>query len=232
MVRHIVAMGGGGFMMEPENPLLDDYALGLTGQDRPRVCFVPTAGGDSADYLERFYRAFDESRCRATHLSLFKREVDDLERFVLEQDLIYVGGGSTPNLLAVWRAHGLDSVMRRAWEAGVVLCGVSAGALCWFEDGVTDSFGTKLSALNDGLGLVAGSFCPHFDGEADRRRSYHELVQAGMRAGVAADDGAAVHYADGRRTAVSSRAAARAYSVELRDQGVVETPLATRHLGV
>lgn len=231
MVRHVVALGGGGFSMEPDNPLLDDYVLGLTGKDRPRVCFVPTAGGDSADYLERFYRAFDGTRCQATHLALFKREVDDLERFVLEQDLVYVGGGNTLNLLAVWRAHRLDRVMRQAWEAGVVLCGVSAGALCWFEDGVTDSLGTKLSALGDGLGLVAGSFCPHFDGESDRRPIYHALVQGGMRAGVAADDGAAVHYADGRCDAVSSRPLARAYRVERGEQRVVEIPLPTRYLG-
>lgn len=231
MGHHIVALGGGGFSMEPENRLLDDYVLSLARKRRPRVCFVPTASGDSDQYIVRFYRSFDAARCQPAHLSLFNRDVDDLEAFVLGQDVVYVGGGSTANLLAVWRVHGLDAVMRRAWEAGVVLCGVSAGAMCWFEDGVTDSFGHELSSLGGGLALAPGSFCPHYDGEPERRGRYHELVVAGMVGGVAADDGAAVHFADGARAVVSSRPAARAYSVERRDGHVVEAALATRYLG-
>ncbi len=132
-------MGGGGFSMEPENPLLDDFVLGLTGKPRPKVCFVPTASGDAEGYRQRFQAAFPAERAEAASLLLFWEREPDLRSFVLSQDVIYVGGGNTVSLLAVWRAHGLDVVLREAWEAGVILCGVSAEALCWFEGGTTDS---------------------------------------------------------------------------------------------
>ena len=162
-------MGGGGFGTEPDNPLLDDFILGLTGKQAPKVCFVPTATGDHDGYVKSFYEAFPAGRATGTHLALFKRTEPDLRELVLAQDVIYVGGGNTVSLLAVWRAHGLDVVLREAWEAGVVLCGVSAGALCWFEGGTTDSFGAALAPLRDGLGFLSGSFCPHYDGEEQRR---------------------------------------------------------------
>ena len=140
--RHIVAMGGGGFSMEPRNPKLDDFVLSLARRKRrPRVCFVGTASGDSDSYIRRFHEAFPPSRAAATHLTFFERKVRDLKSFVMEQDVIYVGGGSSANMLAVWRLHGLDKVLRAAWNAGVVMAGISAGAICWFEDGLTDSFG-------------------------------------------------------------------------------------------
>jgi dipeptidase E len=162
-VRHIVAMGGGGFSSgDAESHRLDDYVLDLTGEGSPRVCFVATASGDADSYIVRFYEAFPADRCRPSHLSLFRRTVIDLRRFILDQDVVYVGGGNTANLLAVWRAHGLDVILREAWTRGVVLCGLSAGALCWFEGGTTDSFGPELAPLKDGLGLLAGSV--HFVG--------------------------------------------------------------------
>src|SRR3954465_1302485 len=157
--RHIVAMGGGGWGMEPENPLLDDLVFGLTRKRRPKVCFVPTASGDADSYVGRFYAALGNGRATPSHLALFRRTVVDLRAFLLGQDVIYVGGGNTANMLAVWRVHGVDAVLRRAWREGVVLCGLSAGALCWFEGGVTDSYG-PLAALHDGLGLLPGSACP------------------------------------------------------------------------
>jgi peptidase E len=163
--RRIVAMGGGGFSMEPENPRLDAFVLSLARSSPPRVCFVPTASGDSERYVANFYRAFAASECTPSDLGLFDRAVEDLEAFVLAQDVVYVGGGNTASLLAVWRAHGLDAILRRAWAEGVVLCGISAGMNCWFEQSVTDSFGPRLAPLHDGLGLVPGSACPHYDGE-------------------------------------------------------------------
>ena len=185
-------MGGGGFSMEPENPLLDEFVLSLARAERPRVCFVPTASGDAESYVAGFYRAFSAFDCRPSDLQLFARKVADLRAFVLAQDVIYVGGGSTANLLAVWRVHGLDAILREAWEAGVVLCGISAGMNCWFEQSVTDSFGA-LAPLDDGLGLLAGSACPHYDGENERRPAYRRLIEAGeLGGGVAADDGAAL----------------------------------------
>jgi peptidase E len=150
---------------------------------------------------------------------------------VLDQDVLYVGGGNTANLLAVWRAHGLDAVMREAWEHGVVLAGVSAGAMCWFQAGVTDSFGPKLGKLEGGLGFVKGSFCPHYDGEPERRAAFHRLVEGGLPAGWAADDGVALHFAGASLVGtVSSRPSAMAYRVEKVGGKVVETPLSPKRL--
>ena len=230
-LRLIVAMGGGGFSDEPGNPLLDDFVLGLTGKSRPRVCFVPTASGDSDGYVKRFYDAFPPERAEASHLALFRRAVPDLRAFVLAQDVVYVGGGNTVNLLAVWRAHGLDSVLREAWEAGVVLCGLSAGGLCWFAGGSTDSFGNGLAPLRDGLGLLPGSFCPHYDSEAERLASFQRFVADGLPSGYAADDGAGLYFIGEKMTeAVASRPTARAYRVERGQEGVTETALPTRLL--
>lgn len=224
--------------MEPDNPLLDEFVLSLARRKRPRVCFVPTASADAAAYIARFYRAF-AGRCEATDLTLFDpsalprnpSRTADLPSFVAKQDVFYVSGGNTANLLAMWRAHGLDKLLRRAWKAGAVLAGISAGMLCWFEDGLTDSFG-GLDALKDGLGFLKGSACPHYDGEPERRETYHQLIAGGTPSGYAADDGAALHFV-GRRLheVVSSRPAAAAYRVTLRRRAAIEKRLPARYLG-
>jgi dipeptidase E len=229
----IVAMGGGGFSEEPDNPRLDRFVLSLARRERPRVCFAGTASGDAEGYVARFYRAFAEHDCRPADLGLFDRRVGDLRRFVLEQDVVYVGGGNTASLLAVWRMHGLDAILREALEAGAVLCGVSAGMNCWFEASTTDSFGPELAPLHDGLGFVAGSACPHYDGEPQRRPLYRELVAGGFPAGYAADEGAALRFdAPGSLVeAVASREGARAYRVERGPDGAaIELALPTRYL--
>jgi dipeptidase E len=234
MTRRVVAMGGGGFSMEPENPLLDRFVVSLARSSPPRVCFLPTASGDSERYVADFYRAFTSLDCRPTDLQLFFRTVGDLEAFVLEQDVIYVGGGSTANLLAVWRVHGLDRILRRAWEEGVLLCGLSAGMNCWFTESVTDSFNLEqLGPLHDGLGLIPGSACPHYDGEEQRRPTFTRLVAAGVLGdGWAADDGAALVFAgDELEEVVASRPRAGAYRVERTgDGGVEERALPVRRL--
>ena len=208
----IVAFGGGGFAMEPGNPLLDDYVLSLTGKARPRVCLIPTASGDSAAWLDRFYELFGEDRCEPTHLALFSRSVDDLYEFLSRQDVLYASGGNTVNLLAVWRAQGLADVLPRVLAAGTIACGVSAGALCWFERGITDSYGPGLNPLGNGLGFLSGSFCPHFDSDPRRPDAYPEYVRTTGVAGTAVDDGVALHYVDGQlKRIVSSRPAARAW---------------------
>ena len=232
-------MGGGGFSMEPDNPLLDDFVLSLSTRRPARVCFVSTASADAATYLVRFYRAFS-GRAVTTDLTLFDAPslprrpatTGELDAFVAEQDILYVGGGSTANLLALWRAHGLDRVLKDAWARGTVLCGVSAGMLCWFRGGVTDSFG-RLGGLDDGLGLVDASACPHYDGEPERRSTYHRLIGDGtLRAGYAADDGVALHFRGTELVEpVASVREAAAYRVELVDGTVVESALDTRHLG-
>ena len=216
-------MGGGGFTTEPENPLLDEFVLSLARESRPRVCFVPTAGGDAEGYIARFYRSFAALDCRPSDLRLFFRELGDLESFVLAQDVLYVGGGNTANLLAVWRTHGLDRILRRAWEEGVVLCGMSAGMNCWFEQSVTDSFDiSRIAPLHDGLGLLAGSCGPHYDGEEQRRPAFEQLVAEGtLAAGWAADDGAALVFAGEKlEEVVSSRPHAAAYRIERAESGV------------
>jgi dipeptidase E len=232
----VVAMGGGGFSMD-DNPLLDDHVLTLAraacGRDRPRVCFLATASGDSPGYVADFYAAFAR-RAEASHLALFTRTVTDVEAFLCEQDVIYVGGGNTENMLAIWRVHGVDRALRRAWQAGTVMAGLSAGSLCWFETGTTDSFGRGLAALSGGLGFVPGSHAPHYDGEATRRPHYQRLVAEGvLPAGHAADDGAAlVFHGTELAEVVASRPAARAYRVERAPDGTaIETVLPTRYLG-
>lgn len=235
---HIVAMGGGGFSMEPENPLLDEFVLALSRRHPARVCFVPTASADAPTYIVRFYRAF-AGRCIPTDLTLWNppslarqpARTGELESFVAEQDVIYVGGGDTANLLVLWRRHGLDGLLRRAWSQGTVLAGISAGMLCWFNGGVTDSFG-GLEPLNDGLGLIDATACPHYDGEPGRRPAYHRAIASGMQAGYAADDGAALHFCGPHLVeVVSSRPHAGAYRVELIGERVAETRLPVRFLG-
>jgi dipeptidase E len=234
-MRRVVAMGGGGFSMEPENPLLDEFVLSLARTSRPRVCFLPTASGDSVEYVVRFYRAFSAYDCRTADLQLFDRGVLDLESFVLAQDVIYVGGGNTANLAAVWRLHGLDVILRRAWGQGVVLCGLSAGMNCWFGESVTDSFGSsQLAALHDGLGLLPGSCCPHYDGEEQRRPKYRQLVASGeLSDGWAADDGAAlIFHGETLSEVVASRPNSAAYRVERSaEHGFTERRMEARYLG-
>lgn len=230
--RHVVAMGGGGFSQEPDNPLLDDFVLSLTAKSRPRICFLAQASGDNPDYAARFFDAFTP-RAEAVRLNLFDRRVVDVEAFLLGQDAIYVGGGNTANMLAIWRVHGLDAVLRTAWERGIVLAGISAGAICWFEAGTTDSFGRALQPFDGGLGLLAGSVCPHYHEEPARIPAYHALVAGGrLPPGFGVDDGAALHFVGtDLREVVASRSEARAYRVERGGEGVVETPLEARYLG-
>src|SRR3954469_17087485 len=227
-------MGGGGFSMEPDNPLLDDFVLSLARRTPGRVCFVGTASGDAPSYVAEFYRAFGARGCLASDIGLFDRRIADLRAHVLAQDVVYVGGGNTASLLAAWRAHGLDTALVEAWHAGVVLAGISAGMNCWFQQSVTDSFAPdELAALHDGLGLLAGSACPHFDGEEQRRATYRRLVCEGvLRDGWAADDGAALVFAGtALAEVVASRPDAAAYRVEHTVDGVAERRVGARFLG-
>jgi len=230
--RQIVAFGGGGFSMESGNPLLDEYVLGLTGGERPRICFLPSASGDADHYIVRFYRAFPAERCEASHISLFRREQGpaDLRGHLLSQDVIYVGGGSVVSLLGVWRAHGIDEILREAWEAGVVLCGLSAGSLCWFAEAVTGFHGAPRRV--EGLGLLPFSNCVHYETDGSRRRAYLDFLRAGMRPGYAAEDGAALHF-NGTELSrvVASRPAARGYRLDATGERVVEMRIATDFLG-
>ncbi|MES5394524.1 peptidase E [Bacillus amyloliquefaciens] len=223
----MIALGGGGFSMEPDHLVLDQYILKQSVRPEPRVCFLPTASGDSENYIARFYQAFHKLECEPDHLSLFKPPRSELRSFLMKKDIIYVGGGNTRNMLVLWKEWGLDLILREAWESGIILAGLSAGAICWFEEGVPDSAG-DLKELR-ALGFLPGSFCPHYDGEAERRPAYHRLIsEKKLREGYAADDGAALHYKDGQLfQAVSSRETAKGYRVFDTEEGVRETELKT-----
>jgi peptidase E len=228
--RQIIAMGGGGFSMEAANPALDLYVLAQARRSNPAVCFVPTASGDADSYIARFYTAFSKLRCRPTHLSLFER-TPSLRDLLLTQDVIYVGGGNTKSMLAVWREWQLPDLLRRAWNSGTVLAGISAGAICWFEAGITDSWAGRLSLL-PGLGWLPGACCPHYDGEAERRPALQKFVADGAATTtLALDDGAAAHFV-GRKLVgvVTSRAMAGAFRVHRQGSRAIETPIPVTHL--
>ncbi|MSW52662.1 MAG: peptidase E [Actinobacteria bacterium] len=233
----IVALGGGGFSMEPKNPLMDDYVLELSGAERPRICFLPTASGDADHYVVRFYRRFGAGRSEPSHVSLFRRDTSagavegNLEDHLLSQDVIYVGGGSLKSLLGAWRAHGLDRTLRRAWKQGVVLCGLSAGSLCWFADSVTAFHGP--SERVKGLGLLPFSNCVHYDGEPERRLAYRNMVAGGVRRGFGVEDGAALSFVGTELDeVVTSRRDATAYDVAVGPEGQVhEHRMTARYLG-
>ncbi|MCM3758233.1 peptidase E [Sporosarcina aquimarina] len=230
-MRQLIALGGGGFSMEPDNPLLDLYILKQAQQPSPKICFIPTASGDSDNYISRFYHFFNQQECIPSHLSLFEPPTRDLESFILNKDIVYVGGGNTKNLLALWKEWELDCILKKAWNQGIILAGLSAGANCWFEEGVTDSYGEGLEAINC-LGFLKGSHCPHYDGEVERKSAYHRLMNSRkIQSGIAADDGVAIHY-KGQRISkiVSSRPNAKAYSVSFENK-VIEKELQTEFLG-
>jgi len=234
--RQIVAFGGGGFSMEWGNTLLDDFVLGLTGAQRPKVCFLPTASGDADHYVVRFYRAFAAERCEPSHVSLFRREtgVGDPRAHLLAQDVIYVGGGSLVSLLGTWRAHGLDQILRECWEDGVILCGGSAGALCWFEHALS-GFHEGPERLIPALGLLPWSCAVHYRAEQGRREAFLDAIGGGgLTPGYGAGDSAALHFVGAELAeVVSSRPdATAAFVARGFDGAVTEQELGVRYLGV
>jgi peptidase E len=233
MALQIVALGGGGFLMEPDNPALDQYLLAQTGRERPKVAYLGQAAAEHREMLLAFYRAYTALGAIPSWLSLFQPHTADLEGYLCEQDLIFVGGGNTRSMLALWREWGLDRILRAAGEGGTVLAGISAGALCWFESGTTDSIPGALTIIR-GLGFLPGSFSPHYDGEPQRRPAFQRLIAKGdLPGGYAMDDGAAAHFVDGQLVeVVTSRPNARGYRVVRDGDGVIETELTSRTLGV
>ena len=206
------------------------YALGLTGRPRPRLCVINTAAGDDPAGYVRFYDRLAGAQAEVRHLALFPMpNVTDPEDLLMSQDVVFVGGGSVANMMAVWRVHGIDEILRKAWHAGIVLAGSSAGGICWFEGGTTDSFGVRLRPFTDGMAMLGGSFCPHYHSEAERRPLYRRLVADGaLPAGLACDDGVAAHFTDDDLgEVVCDRPDGKAYRVT----GSAETPLAARFLG-
>jgi len=220
-------MGGGGFLTGDIRSPLDDLLLSLSPRPRPRVVFLATAAGDSERAIDAFHIAFANRDCETEAVRVFGIPDHPAER-VARADVVVVAGGNTANLLVLWRLHGIDVALRKTWEGGAAVGGVSAGANCWFEACVTDSFSVALDGLEDGTGLLTGSFCPHFDGEARRRPVYTRLVAEGFPAGIACDDGAAaVYHGTSLVEIVADRQGARGYRVS---RAGVE-PIETRVLG-
>jgi dipeptidase E len=227
----IIAAGGALLSPDHGNLKLARYVLEATGKPKPRICFVPTASGEDTVVVAAFFETYAPFGLETAVLRFFKRTPADLRAFLFEFDIVQIGGGNTRSMLAVWKHWGFDTVLREAWERGIVLCGSSAGSICWFEEGVTDSVAVNLGAMQC-LGFLAGSNCPHYDGEKDRRPSYHRLVAAGeIGPGIACDDNAAVHYHGTElHAAVAGLQAARAYRVERAGTDARETALDTRVL--
>jgi dipeptidase E len=218
--RHIVAMGG--FALGTP---LERVIVRLAGRRRPRVAWIGTAGNESDSGAASFFEAW-AGRATVSRIVFNPWPRADLREHALSRDVLYVGGGNTANMLAVWRVHGFDAVLREAWERGIVLCGWSAGMICWFEAGVTDSFGPHLEGLEDGLGFLPGSACPHYDGEERRRPVYTALVANGFPAGYAADDGVALHFVGTELAGVlTARRGATAYRVEADGEQALEARL-------
>ncbi len=226
-MRTIFAMGGGGFTMDPHNTVLDEYILGLARRPIPRVCFLPTASGDPLDHITRFYEAFSDLPCEPTDVSLFRlgRRPVDLRALLHAQDIVYVGGGSMRNMLAIWRVHELDAILRECWARGIVLAGLSAGAMCWFQGGVTTSAGRPAPA--PALGLLPGSLSVHADGQPDRAPVFREAVRTGvLPGGWLADDGAGLLFRERElESVVAARPGATATRVDCVEGELHETRL-------
>jgi peptidase E len=233
-VRRILALGGHEFSSRPPDRAVCELLLRLAGERggaRPRICILPTASGDTSEQISSFYAAFGERPCEPSDVSLFRlgRRPLALRDHLLSQDLIYVGGGSLVNLLAVWEAHDIASILSLAWRQGIVLAGQSAGAMCWFEAGITKSSGRPRAAA--GLGLLSGSLCVHYNNEPERRAAYLDAVADGMPSGYGLDDYAGLLWeGEGNPSSLTARRGARAYRVTAGAEGVEEAPIPARFL--
>ncbi|MEO8209803.1 MAG: Type 1 glutamine amidotransferase-like domain-containing protein [bacterium] len=230
-LRQIVALGGGMFSMEPDNGLLDKYILNLVPKEKPKICFLGTASNDGKEYRDMFYKFFKNMQCEPSHLSLINPP-RNIEAFIMDKDIIHVGGGNTKLIIDTWKKFGVDKIMRKAWEAGIILTGMSAGAICWFDDGVTNPSAGKLTRLPC-LGLLNGSFCPHYNDRAELKEAYRELILSGvLEEGYGAEDGAAIHFVGSEPIrVVTSRPGATAYKVRKLRNKIIETPMPAIYLG-
>lgn len=237
--RRILAIGGGGTRASDRDRLMLKYIISLTGKKDPLVCLLPTASADNPESIVTWYENTNDLECRARHMRLINNSTNlkSLEKQLLSMDAFYVGGGNTLNMLAIWKAQGVDTILRKAWEQGTVMAGSSAGMICWFEQGVSDSLPERLSSV-ESLGFLKGSVCPHYnhrdrDGRRDRQESFHRLLLAGdIKDGIACDDGAALLYEDDKLVRiVGENPFARACCVRRDGQKVIEDPQAVEFLG-
>ena len=219
---HIIAIGGGGFGRNPNKPVIEDYIVSLSPAKKPKIAFFPTASAENVQYVVNFYTAFTKLHCTPRDISLFKK-TPDLESVIDESDIIYVGGGNTKSMLAVGREWNLDKLLLKAYNRGAILCGVSAGAICWFKQGITDSWASNLNVM-DCLDFIPECCCPHYDGEKDRRPSVHDMIKnKKINSCYAIEDGSALHYKNGKFfTSVSFYNNKKTFFVKDSDSGIIE----------
>ena len=218
----IIAIGGGGFGRSIYNTKIDQYIINQSSAEKPNVCFIPTASAEDKAYTVNFYAVYSKLNCNPTHINFFQR-TPRLDSLINKQDIIFVGGGNTKSMLAVWREWKLDILLLKAYNRGAILCGVSAGAICWFKQGITDSWASNLNVM-DCLDFVPECCCPHYDGEADRRPSVHDMIKNNkFFSCLAIEDGAAIHYKNGKLlTSVSFYKDKKSYLVKNTSSGIIE----------
>tara|TARA_B000000441_G_scaffold121596_1_gene96802 strand:+ start:215 stop:910 length:696 start_codon:yes stop_codon:yes gene_type:complete len=227
MKKQIIAIGGGGFGRTPGEGLIEKYILDQSEKDIPNICFIPTATGDNEAYKVNYYSTFSKLDCSPSHLDFFKR-TPDLKELILKQDVIFVGGGNTKSMLAVWKDWGLDLLLKEAYEKGVIMSGVSAGAICWFDQGITDSWAEDLKVM-DCLGFIEGACCPHYDEEPQRKPSLNKFItEKVLKSCYAVDGGCALHIEDEKefKSVVFSKNK-NSFLVEMKDNKVAEKPYST-----
>ena len=227
MKKQIIAIGGGGFGRSPGEGLIEKYILDQSEKNDPKICFIPTATGDNEAYKVNYYSTFSKLHCSPSHLDLFKR-TPNLKDLILKQDIIFVGGGNTKSMLAVWKDWGLDLLLKEAYEKGVIMSGVSAGAICWFDQGVTDSWAEDLKIM-DCLGFIEGACCPHYDEEPQRKPSLNKFItEKVLKSCYAVDGGCALHIEDEEefKSVVFSKNK-NSFLVEVKDNKVTEKPYST-----
>jgi len=218
----IIAIGGGGFGRTVHNPLIEKYILKQSTIDKPNICFIPTASAEDKGYIVNFYSVFSKLNCTPTHINFFQR-TPRLDSIINKQDIIYVGGGNTKSMLAVWKDWKLDKLLLKAYKRGAILCGVSAGAICWFREGVTDSWASNLNIINC-LNFIDECCCPHYDGEKDRRPSVHNYIKTGkINSCISIEDNAAIHYKNGKfYKAINFGKDKNSYIVKKTEENIVE----------
>ena len=223
MTKQIIAIGGGGFGRNPGDGIIEKYIIDQSEKEKPNICFIPTATGDNEAYKVNFYSTLSQLNCTPSHLDFFKRaaKLED----IFSQDIVFVGGGNTKSMLAVWKDWGLAQILKEAYEAGTIMCGVSAGAICWFENGITDSWADELKFI-DCLGFFPGSCCPHYDEDPERRPALNNFLSEGALENCnAIDGGCALHIKDGvEHKAIVFAQEKNAYFVHKHEQEILERP--------
>ena len=224
MKKHIVAIGGGGFGRNDSAYLIEKYILSLTGKVCPKICFLPTATGDDDTYIVRFYSTFTKLNCVPSHIEFFNR-TPNIHNHIMKQDVVFVGGGNTKSMLAIWNDWGLSASLNDAYNKGVIMSGVSAGAICWFTSGITDSWDEELRLLTC-LDFVKGTCCPHYDEEPSRIPFVKKmLLENKLTNCISIEGGSAIHFINGKPFKnVSFKYNKNSYNVYLKDNNVVESP--------